>query len=58
MSSRRSRLAKPPRVTYSIGVGYTWSDYHHYHRPYYHSYYPRTRVYHSGGRVYRYTSGH
>lgn len=51
-------VEQPPRVTYSIGVGYTWGDYHHYHRPYYHSYYPRTRVYHSGGRVYRYTSGH
>ncbi|MBN1919251.1 MAG: hypothetical protein JW889_15210 [Verrucomicrobia bacterium] len=57
-------VERPPRVTYSIGVGYTWGNYRYYDRPYYRdryyrSSYPRTRVYHSGssGRVYRYTSG-
>ena len=55
-------VERPPRVTYSIGIGYTWGHYRHYPRYYghyrYRSHrYPRTRVYRSSGRVYRYTSG-
>ncbi len=58
-------IERAPRVTYSLGVGYTWGH-HHYprHRSRYRygdhdRHHPRTRVYRgSGGRVYRYTSGH
>jgi len=55
-------VERPPRVTYSIGFGYSWGH-HRYHGPRYHygyryHHYPRTRVYRSGGRTYRYTSGH
>jgi hypothetical protein len=57
-------VEREPRMTYTVGVGYTWG--HRYHYPRYHGRYeyryrhqPRTRVYRgSGGRVYRYTSGH
>jgi hypothetical protein len=55
-------VERPPRVTYSIGFGYSWGHYRHrgpyYHGHYSHRSYPRTRVIRSGGRVYRYTSGH
>jgi len=56
-------VEREPRVTYTVGVGYTWGHYHYpryYSRyEYRHRRYPRTRVYRgSGGRVYRYTSGH
>jgi hypothetical protein len=51
-------VERPPRVTYSIGMSYSWGSHPYYHRSYYRHPYPRTRVYHSGGRVYRYTSGH
>ena len=52
-------VERSPRVTYTVGVGYSWGRYR-YPR-YYTRYrsYPRTRVIKgSGGRVYRYTSGH
>jgi len=58
-------IERPPPVTWTFGLGYSWGHYYHrdryyggrYHGGYrYHSY-PRTRVYRSGGRVYRYTSG-
>lgn len=60
-------VEREPRVHYTFGVSYGWGYRHYYPRYYghyhyggyrYHSY-PRTRVYRgSGGRVYRYTSGH
>ena len=64
-------VERPPPVTWTFGVGYTWGHYRHAPRYYGSHYYgsryyggsryhhsPRTRVYSSGGRVYRYTSGH
>ena len=55
-------VERAPRVTYSVGVGYTWGHHRHYPRHHYNYRYrstPRTRVVRgSSGRVYRYTSGH
>jgi len=54
-------VERPPPVTWSFGVGYSWGHYYHgprYYGHYRYHHYPRTRVYRSGGRVYRYTSGH
>jgi len=55
-------VERPPRVHYTFGVSYSYGHYRRYpryHSSYRYRSYPRTRVYSgSGGRVYRYTSGH
>jgi hypothetical protein len=54
-------IERPAPVTWTFGMEYSWGHYYHHDRYYggyrYHAY-PRTRVYHSGGRVYRYTGRH